>query len=568
MPDSSMTPEPLQPKRKTIDRWPAWPVGACTLVLAAATYVFGLGSLHIMANGDEMIYAHVVRMTAAAGHWLPLESDIPEMVNTKPPLIFWQGLLSTDWGREWTLWALRWPSLVWTALTAVLVGLLARRTCDGDSSAGMLAAAVYLAFLGTYRYGRPFLTNAPEIFWTFLCFYTLIMFRPWSFASRLAIPTLVGVFAGIALFAKSFAILVPIGLALAAWHLAEQGWSIRAFLVRSLPGLVWTAAVAMGIFLLWFVLDPEPEAIWRRFVLGENFAKLEHGAPSYIGALLWGPKSVWALFMGWFLDAGLLAFPLLGTMIRGWQHRREASHDEKLLWILCAATFLFYCIPTQRSGRYLLDAMPAVAVLMTIHWRKLLRTAFATTVIGSVALVLVVAWLSVWLLREQGDVEIRFPWWHWTILGAGVALASLALARPSMISDLAVPCVFMAYLAVASLLALFDPPVGAFDERTIAAARDRVVWAPEDFWASSERQRMLLPGATVRGYPIAEDGPAAGLRAAEDLLLVRRGIDEPAPDGAIGSRLELGSRHTASQLRDMLEGRVGRHLFRREWLVR
>ena len=117
-----------------------------------------------MSNGDEMIYAQITRATAANGHWLPLRSEMPDMVNTKPPLLFWQGIVSTDWARHWTLVALRWPSVGWTFLTAALTGLIAWRALGRNVAAGLFAAAIYLAFLSTYRYGRPFLTNAPETF--------------------------------------------------------------------------------------------------------------------------------------------------------------------------------------------------------------------------------------------------------------------------------------------------------------------------------------------------------------------------------------------------------------------
>ncbi len=546
---------------------PAFTAGVLTLLLAAFTYVFGLGSLHIMTNGDELLYAHITRMTAASGRWLPLACEIPEMVNTKPPLIFWQGILSTSWGSHWSLWSLRWPSLVWTGLTAAVVGVVAWRCCGGDRGKGPLAAGIYLAFLGTYRYGRPFLTNPPEIFWLFLAFSVLLLFRPRSFDSRFIVPTLLGVFVGLALLAKSFAILVPTGLSLAAWHLAERGWNLRSFVARSLPGLVWTATVALSIFGLWFLLDPEPSRIWKRFVLDENFAKLDHGAPNYLAAMLWGSKSVWMLFAGWFSNAGLLAFPLLGTMIRGWQHRGEASHEERLLWLLCGATFLFYCIPTQRSGRYLLDAMPAAAVLMAIHWRRLLATAFATTAVGAAAVAGIVAWLSAWLVLEIDRVGVSIRWWHWPILGLAAGLPAAALVRRRWLPSLAVPSALLAYLSIASLVTAFDPPAGGFDAKTVEAARGKVVWTPEDFFAACERQRMLLPAATVRGYPMFDGGPAAEQTSAGELAILLRGVDEPPPTAAIGSRLELGARHTAGQFIEMLRGRVGRHLFRREWLV-
>ena len=555
-----------EPGRADGDR-PALTTAILTLVCAAFAYVFGLGSLHIMTNGDELLYAHIARETAASGRWLPLACEIPEMVDTKPPFIFWQAILSTAWGDRWSLWSLRWPSLVWTGLTAALVGVVAWRTCGGDRSKGLLAAGIHLAFLGTYRYGRPFLTNPPEIFWLFLAFTILLVFRPRSFESRFLVPTLVGVFVGIALFAKSFAILAPTGLALAAWHLQERGWSLRAFAVRSLPGLIWTATVALAIFGTWFLFDPDPARIWQRFVIGENLAKIDHGAPSYLAAMLWGPKSVWALFAGWFLNAGLLAFPLLGTMIRGWQHRGEASREERLLWMLCGATFLFYCIPTQRSGRYLLDAMPAVAVLMAVHWRRLLPTAFATTAVGAAAVVGIVAWLSGWLVVEADRVGVSLPWWHWAILAAGMAVPLSAAVQRAWLPSAALPSVFLAYLSIASLMTSLDPPAGGFDAGTIEAAKGRVVWAAEDFWASSERQRMLLPGAKIRGYPLFAGPPPPGAASPGEFVLIQRGVTGPPPAKAIGSRLELGTRHTPDEIRDMLLGDIGKHLFRREWLV-
>ena len=67
---------------------PSARIGVATLLLAVGTYLHGLGSLHIMSNGDEMIYAQITRATAANGHWLPLRSEMPDMVNTKPPLLF------------------------------------------------------------------------------------------------------------------------------------------------------------------------------------------------------------------------------------------------------------------------------------------------------------------------------------------------------------------------------------------------------------------------------------------------------------------------------------------------
>ena len=61
-------------------------------LLAVFTYFYGLDSPHIPKNGDEFPYAHITRLTADSGHLLPLQSQLNNMRNTKPPLLFWQGI--------------------------------------------------------------------------------------------------------------------------------------------------------------------------------------------------------------------------------------------------------------------------------------------------------------------------------------------------------------------------------------------------------------------------------------------------------------------------------------------
>ncbi|MCD6293915.1 MAG: GtrA family protein [Deltaproteobacteria bacterium] len=219
------------------------------LILAICTYLHGLGSLHILRNGDELVYAHITRVTGIAGHWLPLQG-IPGMQNTKPPLLFWQGLISTDWGSHWSVVALRWPCVMWTFGTALLCGLLGWRLSGRDLFKGALAALFYLAFFSTYRYGRPYLTNPPETFWVFACFFTMLWWKPRSFDSRFVFPTILGVLVGMALLTKSFAQLLPIGVGLSWWHLHVRGWRVASFARDSLPGIVWTALLSLGMFSL------------------------------------------------------------------------------------------------------------------------------------------------------------------------------------------------------------------------------------------------------------------------------------------------------------------------------
>jgi hypothetical protein len=93
------------------------------------------------------------------------------------------------------------------------------------------------------------------------------------------------------------------------------------------------------------------------------------------------------------------------------------------------------------------------------------------------------------------------------------------------------------------------------------------VWVPENFRSVAELDRFLLPRAVVRGYPIEWKVPDAAIRSPDDFIVIQQPMDAPAPEGAIGSRIDLTSRHTAQQLLDMAAGNVKKHLFCREWVV-
>jgi putative flippase GtrA/branched-subunit amino acid transport protein AzlD len=544
----------------------AIPLAVTGGVLALCTYLYGINSIHIPRNGDELVYMQIARETAASGHWLPLQSGMEEMRNTKPPLLFWQGLLSTDWGAHWSLLALRWPSVVWTFLTALMAGLLGWRLSGRDPLRGVLAGLFYLAFLGTLRYGRPYLTNPPETFWVFACFFTMLWWRDRAFDSRFLFPTVVGVLAGLALLTKSFAQLVPIGVGLAWWHMIQRQWRVGEFLRRSMPGLAWTAILSLAIFSLWFVLDPDPRAIWREFVMGENVGKMgSRGFAGWLQDLLWGSSSLWTLGVGWFVNAGLLAFPVFGVCVECWKRRRDLSTEERMLWAWVVAIFVVFCIPSQRSERYLLESLPAVAVLLALRGHHVGRNAFMLSLIGAIVVLVPIGWLSVALSWQVGAEHL--PWWIWPLVVGGMAICVIGLVRPGWTANCAAPAALGVFLALSAFLSVFDVPLGTFDAQAQQAAQGRVVWVPENFRSVAELDRFLLPGAVVRGYPSDQQAPPAEQVGPHDLLVVERPIDAPAPDGALGGRIELTGRHTRQQILEMATGRVQEHLFRREWLV-
>ena len=535
------------------------------VILALCTYLHGLGALQILRNGDELVYMQITRATAAAGHWLPLQSEMADMRNTKPPLLFWQGLLSTNWGAWWSPVALRWPGVAWTLLTAMGTGLVAWRLSGRDAFRGTMAALFFLGFFSTYRYGRPFLTNPPETFWVSMVFLSMLWCRPWSMASRFAFPTVVGLLAGMALLTKSFAQLMPIGAGLAVWHLMERRWSVGAFVRQALPGLVWVAVLSLGMFSLWFLLDPDPAAVWREFVVGENVGKMgQGGLLPWLQGLLWGGSSVWTLAGSWLVNAGLLAFPLFGVCVECLKRRRSLTAEERMLWAWILVFFAVFCLPSQRSGRYLLEAMPAVAVVMALRWQHVGRNAFMLTHAAAVIVAAGTMWVSLQLCLDIGFQALE--WWHWLLCISVIIAAVFGFVARGWTVMLSAPVALGVFLCISSFLAVFNAPLGTFPESAVQAARGRTVWVPENFRSTAELERFLLPGARVRGFPEGTEPPGDQV-GAEDLLVKSLGLDAPEPAGALGSHIAVTSRHTGEQIWRMATGDVQRHLFRREWLV-
>lgn len=540
--------------------------GFATL-LAVFTYFYALDSDHIPKNGDEYPYAHIARLTARSGHLLPLQSELEGMRNTKPPLLFWQGIASTHWGRDWTLWHLRYPSVVYTLLTALLLLLLGWKL-SRKVETGFLALLCFLAFFGTYRYGRPFLTNPPEVFWLFVPVFVFLYWPAAVLGSRLLVPVLLGIAVGVGLLYKSFALAVPVGLALAWWYLRQRGYRLTAFLARDAGKLALLVATSLAVFSLWFLLDPNPRALFQEFVLGENVRKFHPGGSSYLSRLFWGGSSIWLLALAYPLNAGLLALPVVALGWLTWRRRADLGEPEKLLWVWLVTFFVVFSVPSQRDERYLLPGMPALALLCALNWHRLSRQVFVPVLLAAGALLGVMAWLS-WRLQQSLVGGPGYPPTYWLLLLGTATLVVAALFRPSFTAPALNVAVLLVFLSFAAFMRPLDGPLGRFSPEACRYVQGKEVWVPVNFRAKEEGHRFLLPGATPRPYRENRNVNLTVLPAQYPLFILRLPINSPStPAGRlIGQRLDIGSRHSASQIKAMLGGKVFENLFLREFLV-
>jgi 4-amino-4-deoxy-L-arabinose transferase-like glycosyltransferase len=536
------------------------------VALAVFTYLLGLDSQHIPKNGDEYPYEQIARVTAARGHWLPLDSELPEMRNTKPPLLFWQGIVSTNWGRNWTLWHLRWPSVVYTLMTAGLVFALGWKL-SGHVETGATGLLVYLAFFSTYRYGRPFLTDSPSTFWLFVPCAALV-WRPALIESRALMPILLGLATGVALLYKSFALLLPVGVCLGWWCLRLRRYSITAFLARDAVKLIVLAAVSLGVFSLWFLLDPDPRAIVEKFVIGENLGKLGSPGRSYLRDLLWGGSSIWRLAVSYPLNAGLLMFPAVAVFILAFRRRAELSDGERLLWMWVLSLFIVFSLPSQRDERYLLPAMPALAIVCALNWQRIDRRAFTASLVATGAVAILMGYVSL-RLEQSVSGETIYPAGYWVLLAGTLGLVSTSIRVPRLAPSTVPVAILLTLTGAAGLLRPLDGPLGTSSAEVQALAAGKTIWVPVNFAAKEEGYRFLLPGADVRPYPLDPPQTAEQLVSRYPFVAVRMPVvSASVPPGLVrGQRLDIATRHTAAQITDMALGRVFEHLFVREFLV-
>jgi hypothetical protein len=547
----------------------AWYLLAC--LLAVFVYFYGLDSQHIPKNGDEYPYEHITRLTAGSDKLLPLQSQLDHMRNTKPPLLFWQGITSTDWGKNWTLWNLRYPSVIYTLLTATMLFMLGVKFTS-KLETGFVAALTFLAFFSTYRFGRPFLTNPPEVFWIFLPYFMLLYQRQ-AFASRWLIPLLLGISIGIGFLYKSFALGLPVTLGLAAWYLHQRQYRFGAFLKQDALKVVITLSVAVALFSMWFVLDPDPLAVWNEFVVGENVGKFDPHGPGYLQNLLWGGSSIWSYALAFLTNPGLLTLPVVALFFVAYRRRRQLSNEEKLLWMWIAAMLLSFALPSQRSGRYLLAAMPAVALLCALNWQQISRKAFIATLLLAAILIAGIAYLAMRLQAGMPEMQLYPPLFWLLIAGAGI-LTLLAIVVPALTRSCVSVVALLALLCFAAFLRPFDGALGNYSSEAQRYASGKDVGVPCNFRAMDEGYRFMLPGAEIRGYNEDQNLAASELATRYPVFAVQLALNDRTQNGGcaeckvVGQRLDIRGRQSSVELKEMfLHGKVFEHLFVREILM-
>lgn len=586
---------PLQPKRSPDIQTLGW---LLLLLLAMGVYAFGLGGQYNPTNGDELVYTHIARLTAASDHWLPLVSELDHMRNTKPPLLFWQAMVAGDWGHRWSLAALRSPSLIYTLLiTGAVFWTLKKITLDLRTAC--IAACIYLAFFCTFRFGRTFLTSAPETFWLSLPMFCLLWHRLRNLgqSEKCELGWIahigLGLALGLGLAYKSFALIAPAAAALWCGQLLTSpalNWRVAIKLTFKV-GL--SALIALGIFALWFALDPDPKAVWQEFVIGENAGKLSNSQGYWQVALFGGGISMWAQLLAYVQNAGLLAFVVIGLTLVGlkfglevWRQRIDNTRLSphlviSLVWL--AVWLIVFTLPSQRSARYVIPAMPALAILIALYWERIGRGWFTLSLLLCGIFIGALGRIA-WAEQELGigtDAELSATM---IAVAAGFILLIGGLLKPAWTRACTIAACLTLFACFSLTTAPLNGPAGRYPSEVAAQLSNARIAVPSNFNGQFERFQFILPGNRLMPY----DGEAmaranAGKPPAEELkrLLANHDAviwlpltssDQAAPCmpacTVIGTRWEVKGRHQSGEITLANLWQPQAWLFRREWLLK
>ena len=564
--------------------------------VAAALYLYGLGSPYAPTNGDEMVYIHIARMTAESGHWLPLQSELVGTRNTKPPLLIWQAMVAGGWGQWWSLAALRLPSVLYTFATTALLAFFAHRLQSDVAKrlrTACIAAALYLLFFSTFRYGRAYLTSAPETFWLALPMWWVLWqrLRP-AEQQRLGwrAATLLGLAMGLGSAYKSFALVAPAAASVwAAWLLTapRMTWPL---LWRTSLQLAWSTLLGVGLFALWFVLDPDPAAVWQEFVVAENAGKMS-GGQGYWQAALYGAYPMWTQLFAYPANGGLLALVVGGFGLWAlWQLRRhgllaglQVPQRVLLVWLL--VWLVVFTIPSQRSERYLIPAMPAIAIAMALVWDRIPRLWYGLTLLLLAPALLMLGRIG-WVMADMG---MSSPFEVAIVLiaaCAGLAVAAAAFCTKTWLKPATLAVTALTYAGFAAMVAPLSDSRTDFGPDIQARLQGKRVAVPNGFTGQYERFHFRIDHAaaitpydaegrnTGALYPdMAPDARLARLLQEFDAVVwLQDDLAQTTPSclpqcQVLATRWHVKSRHKAGEVTTDNLWYPQQWLFRREWLL-
>jgi len=323
----------------------------CFIIFSGLILFFNLWA-RSLENHGYLRYAEVAREMIRSGEWVVPHLN-GEVFIDKPPLLFWLiAIPSSIYGSVTPLLA-KWPS-AFSAWMGVIILFLWGKRIYGTTQSGLIAGGVLLSSYQYFSQARLAKTD------TLLCLFILLSlyFFTLGYGEVGRRRTL---FYGLSFFSMGLGVLTkgPFGLIppfiiISALLIKERRWRIwisREFIL----GYIILALTVLP----WVFLFISRVGLEQYIALVKGTQILTRKAPIYFYFV-----EIWGQFFPWSLLLPFLFFYLWKQRNRLW-HSRESFF---LIWFIVLLTLL--TLFKYRASRYLLPALPPLALMIGGVWRK------------------------------------------------------------------------------------------------------------------------------------------------------------------------------------------------------
>jgi 4-amino-4-deoxy-L-arabinose transferase-like glycosyltransferase len=376
------------------------------------TFFLGLGCPAI-TDADEAYYAESAREMVERGDWLTPHYNY-EYRWQKPILYYW--LTAATY---MVVGIGEWSARFWSALAGV--GLAFATWATGvrhmrRDDVGWLAGAIVATSFGYFAIARMSLPDLPLAFFITLTIASVFEGQ-W---------TLAGVAAGLGFLMKG-----PLALLLPALVFTPVWWRERRTRTVRASDLARTALVFAAVGLPWYVAMTfeHGTAYLDSFFVGDNFERFatdrfnEPRSPFFYVPVLLGGLLPWTAFFvvcAWRPVRDLFA------------RRLTLTDEEWRLVIWAAVPLLFFSASVGKQPRYILPALPPIAILgaraildRLDAARRGNRAAQRDLRVATYATAAVLAIVAVVLVRTRELLVSALPALTWMALGALVTCAAV-----------------------------------------------------------------------------------------------------------------------------------------------
>jgi FtsH-binding integral membrane protein len=285
-------------------------------------------------------------------------------------------------------------------------------------------------------------------------------------------------------------------------------------------------------------------------VVGENAGKFK-SSPGYFKVAFSGGSGFLTILTGYFSNALFLLPVSVGCAVaafKSWRKGVAVSPAEKVLWLWMLALMLVFLLPNQRSTRYLIPAMPALAIVMALYWQRIARGWFVATLVVCALGALAMGMIGYAAVRATQLSDLYSPLF-WAGLGVLLLACVAGMFRSDWTRPLASVAAFGVLLALAGVTQPFNGELARFTPTSNTLLQGQTVAVPSNFNGHFERYEFIIPGAKVVDYFAAQpvDVPEADvtqLLQKNRYVLVQRRLGQRPCTGCrvVDERWDLRSR--------------------------